>query len=246
MNQHFRDIKRTNRRLTYFHNAIKKYGIDNFNFEIIDTAKTIDELNDKEVFWISKLNSTDKDVGYNLDSGGSNCFKSESTKKIIGEKTRERWKDADIDSKMSEGLRKGNETQKAKPKSLVKFICGICGKEMYVQPNVAKNKKYCSSKCSGIAFSNDKEWREKIAKSLKDNDIEYKKHVVDISTKWCLENKQSIIDCKFNKISGVLTPLLNKLNIKDFRTLSRCFDVKSRKELLLIFKNIVNNHENVR
>jgi group I intron endonuclease len=32
----------------YFHRAIKKYGIENFIWQIIDTASSFEELNEKE------------------------------------------------------------------------------------------------------------------------------------------------------------------------------------------------------
>jgi group I intron endonuclease len=62
--------------------AIQKYGKDNFRWEVIDTAQNIEELNSKEIFWISKLN-TMIPYGYNLDSGGKNKKLSEQTKKKI-------------------------------------------------------------------------------------------------------------------------------------------------------------------
>jgi hypothetical protein len=43
-------------------NAFNKYGLDNFEFTIIDTASTIDELNLKEVQYIKKFNSNDKSI----------------------------------------------------------------------------------------------------------------------------------------------------------------------------------------
>lgn len=51
--------------------AFNKYGIDNFEYEIIDKAKTVDELNSKEDYWIKKLN-TKFPSGYNLCYGGGN------------------------------------------------------------------------------------------------------------------------------------------------------------------------------
>lgn len=50
--------------------ALKKYGADNFLFEIIDdTSTTIEELNKKEIFYIEKYNSFGKN-GYNMTKGG--------------------------------------------------------------------------------------------------------------------------------------------------------------------------------
>lgn len=57
-----------------------KHGIENFMFEIIDTASSMDELNKKEAIAIQKANSTDRDIGYNLDTGGTNHIASEETR----------------------------------------------------------------------------------------------------------------------------------------------------------------------
>ena len=83
--QHFRETKSDKKKNTYFHNAIAKYGEENFVFEQIDSAENIDELNSKEQYWINFYNATDEKFGYNLDSGGKNCLKSDSTKQKIGE-----------------------------------------------------------------------------------------------------------------------------------------------------------------
>ena len=52
-------------------NAIKKYGRDNFTIEQIDVANSQNELDEKERYWITVLNSIVPN-GYNLKSGG-NC-----------------------------------------------------------------------------------------------------------------------------------------------------------------------------
>jgi hypothetical protein len=52
--------------------AFNKYGYENFTAEVIDTADTIEELNEKEMYWISYYDSTNKDKGYNLCEGGGN------------------------------------------------------------------------------------------------------------------------------------------------------------------------------
>jgi len=61
--------------------AIRKYGEENFTIEIIDTADSIEELNKKEIFWISKSNTLAPN-GYNLKLGGNQGGKnSEEAKK---------------------------------------------------------------------------------------------------------------------------------------------------------------------
>lgn len=52
--------------------SIRKYGLDNFSFEIIEECK-IEELDDKEIYYISKY-QTHGPNGYNLDDGGSSAL----------------------------------------------------------------------------------------------------------------------------------------------------------------------------
>lgn len=51
------------------HAAMKKYGIDNFIIEQIDTAESFEELNELEIKWIKYYN-TFNGKGYNLTLGG--------------------------------------------------------------------------------------------------------------------------------------------------------------------------------
>lgn len=53
---------------SFLYRAIRKHGLENFKFEIIEECLQI-ELNDKEKFWIRHYNSWGK-AGYNLTQGG--------------------------------------------------------------------------------------------------------------------------------------------------------------------------------
>lgn len=50
--------------------AINKYGRNNFKNELLCWCKDQEELNEKEIYYISKFNSTNKSIGYNISSGG--------------------------------------------------------------------------------------------------------------------------------------------------------------------------------
>lgn len=69
----------------YIDRVIRKYGIENFTFKVLEECATIDELNEQERFWIATLN-TKKPNGYNLTDGGEGVpgmsHTKESCKKI--------------------------------------------------------------------------------------------------------------------------------------------------------------------
>lgn len=74
-----------------FDRAIRKYGLENFEVEVIDTADTIDELNQKEIYWIKYYNTYEGE-GYNACLGGDNTkgfhHRAESKAKMSEAKSR--------------------------------------------------------------------------------------------------------------------------------------------------------------
>lgn len=63
------EYARQNHKKNKFINAIRSYGIDNFIWEVIDTANTKDELNSKEKQYITDFDSIVS--GYNMTEGGT-------------------------------------------------------------------------------------------------------------------------------------------------------------------------------
>lgn len=53
-----------------FHKAIRKYGIENFKFEILEENIPREKLDEREEYWIEKMESFG-DKGYNLTKGGN-------------------------------------------------------------------------------------------------------------------------------------------------------------------------------
>jgi group I intron endonuclease len=70
----------------YLQKSWNKYGSDNFEFNIVELCG-IDELDDKECYYISLYNTFDKKYGYNLISGGG-------ANREISEETREKLRQA--------------------------------------------------------------------------------------------------------------------------------------------------------
>jgi len=82
-NNHKYDAK--NNPKYYLHKAINKYGVHNFDFDIILTCKTIEDSDYLEKILISQYKSTTRDFGYNLKKGGNCSEHHDETKKLLSE-----------------------------------------------------------------------------------------------------------------------------------------------------------------
>lgn len=56
------------------HNAIRKYGKENFSIELIDFCNSWEELTEKEQYYISEYKSLQDEYGYNMTEGGDGTF----------------------------------------------------------------------------------------------------------------------------------------------------------------------------
>lgn len=75
---HLNEIKHKKDYCRLLNNAIRKYGADSFKLELICEC-TLDEINDKEEYYIEKYNTLSPN-GYNLTTGGkSKCRQSKET-----------------------------------------------------------------------------------------------------------------------------------------------------------------------
>lgn len=84
---------------TYFYSAIKKYGWDNFNHEILFENLTKEQASEKEYQYINLYNTMDHNYGYNLRQGGYEGYtfklsqetKRKISQKLKGQKKSEIW-----------------------------------------------------------------------------------------------------------------------------------------------------------
>jgi group I intron endonuclease len=115
---------------TYFHNALKKYGAENFSLNIIDEAKTLKELREKEKYWIAYYNSYAFDEsanGYNLTIGGDGI-----TGYVFSEKDRRKM------SKIRRGKKHSKETIVKMKRAQKGDAHWTCRKEYPLTPKVLK------------------------------------------------------------------------------------------------------------
>lgn len=75
---------------SYLQNSWNKYGRENFVFEILEEC-SIDDLNDKEIYWIKEYSTFvgfENSNGYNLTKGGEGCkgyTHTEKTRRLLSE-----------------------------------------------------------------------------------------------------------------------------------------------------------------
>lgn len=50
--------------------AFSKYGKENFSVVLVEECSTQEDMDSKEMYWISYYNSTNTDIGYNISIGG--------------------------------------------------------------------------------------------------------------------------------------------------------------------------------
>lgn len=110
----------------YLYNALLKYGVDNFKIDILfKTDKKyqyIDYLlNAIERRVIKTSKSTDRDIGYNIKSGGNGGKHSEETKKLMGAGNRGKKRSEEFKlniSKRMSGIKQSAEHKKKRSDSM--------------------------------------------------------------------------------------------------------------------------------
>lgn len=90
----YKILKKSLSRQPHLYNALKKYGPNNFTYEIIDICYNQDEADDAEKYWIIYHNSIEN--GYNIKDGGKNgCGITENGRKILSLKSKLYWENMD-------------------------------------------------------------------------------------------------------------------------------------------------------
>jgi group I intron endonuclease len=163
-----------------FHKAIKSYGSHNFDWEIIDTAKTKEELNEKEIKYIQKYNSIEN--GYNMVEGGIggyNQYAVEANKKKRKGKTYEQIYSS------TEIVKKLKNSHKERISEHNK-IYGFDKLDKQTMKDIARKGAYGLMK---TGYKHSKETIEKIRKSNQNKEVsEETKELISQRTKAAMKN----------------------------------------------------------
>jgi group I intron endonuclease len=88
--EHLRAVHKGSR--LYFHRAIRKHGAEAFETNTLHEAKSFDELNAMETFFIILYQSHKLEYGYNMTLGGDGA--SPGNKNAVGYTHTDEWKEA--------------------------------------------------------------------------------------------------------------------------------------------------------
>lgn len=84
--QHSYRMKLDTSRHNVFYNALRKHGFEAFEWCVLESANTLEELGALEKKYINELNALDTNIGYNVKEGGESGGKwSEEHRNKIGE-----------------------------------------------------------------------------------------------------------------------------------------------------------------
>ena len=178
--------------------AFRKYGIENFIFEIVELCSQ-EKLNEREIYFIAKYNSYKQ--GYNQTSGGSgssHCqikLSNEDILTIYDLLKESKLSQNDIAKLFSVGVDTISEINQGKTRTIKgykypirinhhKYLCIICGKE--ISQNAIKCKS-CQNKAMQVAQRPSRKELKNLIRTESFAEIGRKYNVSDNTIrKWCV------------------------------------------------------------
>lgn len=118
--EHKYDLRRNQHHSVYMQRAFNKYGENSFKHEIIETCSSA-KVDEKEIFWITFYDSTNKLKGFNLESGGNKLKQlAQETKDKISAKNKVNYEHTKFALNSPEAILKRSVSNTGKKRS-VKF-----------------------------------------------------------------------------------------------------------------------------
>jgi len=126
--------------------AFEKYGRENFIKEIIDETDNYESLSEKEIYWISFYNSTDRKIGYNISKGGDggDTLSNHPDLDIIREKISKNSPKKGKTYEEAFGMEKAKSYKKNLSKSNKRHNLGKTYEELYGLEKTTELKKFIS------------------------------------------------------------------------------------------------------
>ena len=164
-----------------FKKAILKYGKNNFKKEILEYCFNKQELCEKEKYWIKKLNSQNKNIGYNITGGGEfgDTLTHNPNREEISKKRNEIIRSEYVRNKISNTLKKYYSNEENRLKTSIATKNGMLndivknkislGKKGKRLPDWVYKQQAETRKLKGVVISEDVKRRISIANSGSNN-----------------------------------------------------------------------------
>ena len=111
----------------FFHDALRKYGLDNFEWQILKYCASAMEMNYWESHYIDFFRSNNPHYGYNLTSGGDGCVASPEVRKRISESLKGHKHSETTKRKLSEKAKEFNRGRRLSESSRNKIRQKLTG-----------------------------------------------------------------------------------------------------------------------
>lgn len=120
--RHFASVRsKSKKKFQTIHNAIRKYGIDNFDFLILEECENDVEAYKREIYWIEIFNATK--LGYNETKGGiGGVITSQEVKDKISAKLKGRKQASEVVVRRSHSVKLSNMTLNSLLRDLYKIF----------------------------------------------------------------------------------------------------------------------------
>jgi hypothetical protein len=191
----------------YFHNAIKKYGIKNFDWKIIDNCGQ-EEDSIKEKYYIKLYNSTNREIGYNCTEGGDggDTFTHNPKRKEISRKHSKAFKKL-----WKEYVYRANMTlQRQKLKDNKEFMLKVSNNSKKMWEDKERRKKH-SAKIKKLWKKNKQKFMKNRPSRVGENNPMAKTYMITDANGIVYQTKNLKKFCKDNDISYyVILSFLNK------------------------------------
>jgi group I intron endonuclease len=208
--------------------AIKKYGKESFKKEVIGFCSCLENMNEQEIFWIAKLDSTNPKIGYNLATGGSGCCGIKFSKETI-KKMSKSHKGKKIPKEIVE---KTKNTKKKWSQEKRNQWCEKISKANKGKKRTKKMRKKLSLACMGRVVS--EKTKEKIKKTLFKNIEKFKKKMSEVTKGKNNPRYIKLSRKNMNKIKKMYKNNITKAEISRIMEISYSLVYQKLKEMNLV------------
>lgn len=161
------------------HAAIRKYGLENFTFEVIEEVETVEQANEREIYWIKEKQSHVSKGGYNITFGGDGCARGAIPYEELLEKGKLFTKDEiiDIQQRLINGEKYDDIIKFYSPRLTRTFLSNLNQGVNYKDPNLKYPLKTNFSGEGRFSKEEIAQIKEEIKSGLKYSEIQQKHNI---------------------------------------------------------------------